>query len=111
MLPAVKEYAAAKRAKSEAEKAARNAENVMKKLKDSIIKAMNGSDRAVCEHVVLTVKKTADAAATLTMRDGSTELWSKVTGVLMGNVHVPASDIAKLYGGREGPVALDVTGA
>ena len=111
MLPSIKEYAAAVAAKKEAEKSARNADNVIKKLKAEIVKAMEGQPSAVCEHVVLTAKQTADAEASLTMADGSTVKWGLVDRVLIGNRSVARDEIKSIYGGRSGSLQLDVTGA
>ena len=111
MLPSIKEYAAAVAAKKEAEKSARNADNVIKKLKAEIIKAMECQPSAVCEHVVLTAKQTADAEASLTMSDGRTIKWELVDRVLIGNRSINRDEIKSIYGGRSGSLQLDVTGA
>lgn len=110
-LPKVREYAAAVAAKKEAEKAARNADNVIKSLRAAIVGAMEGQPSAVCEHVVLTAKTTSDAAPSLTMNDGSTIKWEQVTNVLIGNRNVSRGEIKSIYGGRSGSLQLDVTGA
>jgi hypothetical protein len=111
MLGVIREYAAAKEAKKEADKASRNAENTIKSLRDQLTKAMEGQASAVCEHVVLTLKQTADAAPSLTMNDGSTVKWELVTNVLIGNRNISTSEIKSIYGGRSGSLQLDVTGA
>jgi hypothetical protein len=110
-LPQIREYAAAIAAKKEAEKAARNAENVIKSLKATIVAAMDGQASAVCEHVVLTAKTSADAAPSLTMCDGSTVKWELVSGLTIGNRYIAREDIKSIYGGRSGSLQLDVTGA
>lgn len=110
-LPQIREYAAAREAKKEADKASRNAENTIKALRDQLTKAMDGQVSAVCEHIVLTLKQTADAAPSLTMVDGSTVKWELVTNVLIGNRSIPREEIKSIYGGRSGSPQLDVTGA
>jgi hypothetical protein len=110
-LPQIREYAAAVAAKKEAEKAARNAENVIKSLKATIVAAMDGQASAVCEHIVLTAKTTADAAPSLTMNDGSTIKWDLVDRILIGNRSITRDEIKSIYGGRSGSLQLDVTGA
>jgi hypothetical protein len=111
MLPTLREYAAAKEAKREAEAAARAADNVMKSLQALIVAAMEGQVTAVCESAVVTLSETAAAAASLTMVDGSKTPWDRVTAVLVGNIQVPRDQVATIYGGRSGSVRLDVKGA
>lgn len=110
MLPMVREYAAAKAAKAQAEAEARAADNVVKSLRAQIVERMEGQASAVCEHVVLTTKTTADAAPSLTMNDGSTIKWALVSGLTIGNRYVAAEDVKSIYGGRSGSPQLDVVG-
>jgi hypothetical protein len=111
LLPSIVEYAAAVAAKKEAEKAARNADNVIKSLRATIVAAMDGQASAVCEHCVLTAKTTSDAAPSITMNDGSTVKWELIDRVLIGNRSVTRDEIKSIYGGRSGSLQLDVTGA
>ena len=110
MLATVREYAAAKKAKAEAEKAARNADNVMKATRARIVEAMSGSKTGLCGHAVLTVKDTKESVKTITLTDGSTVEWSRVSGLTVGNQYIAAENVAGLYGGRSGFSTLEVAG-
>ena len=110
MLDTVREYAAAKKAKSDADKAGRNADNVMKSTRAKIMDMLNGSKTGLCGHAVLTVKDTKESVKTITLTDGSTIEWSRVTGLTVGNQYIDANSVAGIYGGRSGFATLDVTG-
>lgn len=111
MLVTVREYAAAKQAKKEAESAARAADNVIKSTMAAIIAKMDGQVTAVCEHAVIVLKTTADSKAALTMKDGSKTPWERVSGLTIGNQYVAREDVDTIYGGRSGSTSLDVSGA
>ena len=111
MLVTVREYAAAKQAKKEADAASRAAENVMKSTMAAIIAKMDGQVTAVCDQAVIVLKTTADSKPALTMKDGSKTPWERVSGLTIGNVYVARDDIDSIYGGRSGSTSLDVSGA
>lgn len=111
MMVTVREYAAAKQAKKEAEAAARAAENVMKSTMAAIVARMDGQVTAVCEHAVIVIKTTSDSKAALTMTDGSKTPWERVSGLTIGNHYVAREDVATIYGGRSGSTSLDINGA
>lgn len=110
MLASIREYAAAKAAKKKAESDARAADNVIKSLRSSIDAAMGDSITAVCEHVTLARKKTADAAPSITMNDGSKIDWALVSGLTVGNRYIAAESVKSVYGGRSGSEDIDCTG-
>jgi len=89
-----------RRAKSEADKAAREADSLWRQAKAEIIGALNGAPGATCGGAIITVKETASSEATITLSDGSVVKWADVHSVTIGNKQVAAKDVAKLYGGR-----------
>jgi hypothetical protein len=52
----------------------------------------------------------AGADAALTLTDGSKVPWTKATSVLVGNRTIMASEVAKLYGSRDGSIDIDCVG-
>lgn len=110
MMPMITEYAEAKRTKKEADATSRSADLTVKAHRKSLISAMNGSITAVCEHVVLAFKKSADSEPSLTLTNGMKVPWSTVSAVIVGNKHFTKDEILSLYGGRQGPEDVEVTG-
>ena len=102
--------AALKRAKSAADKAAREAEGLWKAAQAKIRFAIGDAPGAICGSIIVTLKTTAPSPATLTLADGTVIPWSSVVSVLVGNRTVPARDVAKLYGGREPSPSVDIVG-
>lgn len=106
----IKDYATARQTQKDSEAAARAAQGVRTPLRDEILFAMGDSPAAICGNIVLTVKRSAGAAAALTLTDGSKIPWASVTSLLVGNRTIPVSDIKTLFGGRDGSVDIDITG-
>lgn len=110
-LQKVQDYARAKREHSRLEGEARAAKSVVDAAKSELLAAMQDHPAALCGTAVLTRKDVKPSAATLTLSDGRVIRWNEVTSILVGNVTVPAAAVAKMYGGRDGYVSLDVAGA
>lgn len=106
----IRDYAIARQTQKESEAAARAAGSVRTPLRDELLFAMGDSPAAICGDIVLTVKRSAGAAAALTLTDGSKVPWATVTSLLVGNRTIPVGDIKTLFGGRDGSVDVDVTG-
>ena len=109
-LPMIVEYANAVSTKKKAEADARAADSVIKRHRESLKSAMDGSETAICEHAVLTLSQTPDAPAAVTLNNGEKILWVAVESLLVGNRHVPREDIGTIFGGRSGGIKLDVKG-
>ena len=100
-----------RRAKSAADKAAREHESLWKAAKSEILAAIGDAPGAVCGDLVLTVSCAKPAEKTLTLATGEVIPWSKVTSLLVGNVTVPAAQVVRLYGGRESSPDISIAGA
>ena len=106
----VRDYAAAAARQKTAEAEARAAKQTAESLRNKLLVAVGDVPAALCGNAVLTVKQTAGAEPSLTLRDGDKLAWSAVSGLTVGNKYVAASDVATLYGGRSGSTSLTVAG-
>jgi len=106
----IRDYIAARRAKSEADKASRAADNTAKQLQAALDVAMHGQPVALCGNSILTWKDSSAAQATFTLTDGTVLPWLGVTEILCGNTVYRREEIAKIYGGRDGSHVLNVEG-
>ena len=100
-----------RRDKSIADKAARELDARWKAAQSEVFAAIGSAPGAVCGDLVVTVKTTAASPATVTLADGQVIKWSAVTSLLIGNVTVPASQVAKMFGGRDNPPTIEIAGA
>jgi len=99
-----------RRAKTVADKAAREADSTWKTVMAKILAALNGAPGATCGGLVVTRKDTVASPATLTLTDGTVVKWADVTSVSIGRQKIDASQIAKLYGGRDASVSVEIAG-
>ncbi len=100
----------AKARKSALDSESRALESTIKALTAEFIAAMGTAPAALCGSAVITRKETKDAAASLTLINGSKVPWSNVTSLLIGNSTVPRDDVQSLYGGRSGSVSIEIAG-
>lgn len=103
-------YLNAKRIKKEADAASRIQDQIIKQLKYELREAMQGAPVAQCGNALLSEKTTAGSPAALTLTDGSSIMFADVTSILVGNRTIERSQIAKIFGGREGSVDVTVAG-
>ena len=90
---------------------ARAADSVFKAARDELLGQLGDAPAALCGEMVLTRKTTKAAPASLTLANGQVVPWSTVSGLTIGNAYVSTTDVMKLYGGRDGSVAIEVAGA
>lgn len=99
-----------RRDKANVDKAAREADGTWKTALAEILVALNGARGATCGSLVVTRKETAASAATLTLTDGTVVKWADVTSLNVGRRKIEAEHIAKLYGGRDTSVSVEIAG-
>lgn len=100
-----------RRAKSAADKAAREHESLWKAAKAEILAAIGDAPGAVCGDLVVTTQTSAFLPSTITLDNGEVIQWHSVTSLLIGNVTIPATRVAKMFGGRDGSVDVSIAGA
>jgi hypothetical protein len=89
---------------------ARAADSVFKAARDEILGQLGDAPAAICGDMVITRKTTKAAPASLTLSNGQVVPWATVSGLTIGNAYVAASDVLRLYGGRDGSVSVSVDG-
>ena len=103
-------FAQAKRDKKALDAQARALDNAIKAVQAEALAALAGAPAAICGEIVVTAKATTAAPASVTLSDGRVVPWSTVASVLIGNVMVPADQVLKIFGGRDGSLSVEVTG-
>jgi hypothetical protein len=100
-------YARERQIKREAEAKARAADKILKPIKENLLAELDGVTSAICGTMLVSVKHTAPALATVTLPSGEKVLWTSVHSIVVGNHVFPASE-CKLYGGREGGAEIEM---
>ena len=108
--PKLKTYALLREQQQNADAEARAAKAAADAAKEEILAALAGSTAATCANLVVTVKTGKAVAPSLTLTSGQKLPWEKVSGLTVGNQYVDAEEVATLYGGRSGSVAIEVAG-
>lgn len=102
-----------KQAKKEADKAARELDSTYKVGRAEIAAALDqiGTPVVMCGDLTVIMKQGAASPMTMTLASGAVVPWARVKAVVLTDgLRVPASDIAKLFGGREGSLDVDIIG-